>query len=59
MRKYQYTFKFVDTEQQAKDLCQDIFNNSNDYIKRNKKPHYSAWESQDGTEHKFIVWFWN
>lgn len=59
MRRYQYTFSFVDTEDQAKALCNEILQNATDYVRRNKKPHYSAWTSHNGKEHKFVVWYWN
>lgn len=51
------TFQFVETEEQAKQLCKDIQRNQNSYRKRFHKPHYTPWTSQDGKEHLFVVWF--
>ena len=51
------TFQFVETEEQAKQLCKDIQRYQNSYRKRWHKPHYTPWTSQDGTQHLFVVWF--
>ena len=57
MKKLQLTFKFVDTEQQALDLCATIQANQNAYRRKHHKPSYTPWESQDRKEHKFVVWY--
>lgn len=51
-----HTFQFVDTEQQAKALCDKIQNNQNAYRRKHHKPSYTPWTSTNGTEHKFVVW---
>lgn len=51
------TFKFVDTEQEAIELCKLIQHNQNSYRKMYHKPSYTPWTSQDGREHKFVVWY--
>lgn len=58
-KKYTRTFKFFDTEIQAKEFC-DSENKRNPYYVRKKYPaHYTPWNSQDGTEDKFITWYVN
>ena len=56
--KYQYTCDFVDTEEQAIKLSEQIKARQTNYMKRNKPPHYTPWSSTDGKEHKFVVWYW-
>ena len=51
------TFQFVDTEEQAKELCANIQRNQNSYRKKFYKPNYTPWTSQDGKEHLFVVWY--
>lgn len=51
------TFQFVATEKAAKELCKAIQSAQNSYRKRNHKPHYTPWESQDRTERLFVVWY--
>ena len=55
MARYKLTFKFVDTEEEAKAFCNK--ENQDPYIRENHKAIYAPWESQDGIEHKFIVWY--
>ena len=55
--RYRLTFKFADTEGQAKAFC-DMQNRSYSYyVRKNHPAHYTPWSSQDGTEHKFICWY--
>lgn len=51
------TFQFVETEQQAKELCKTIQKNQNSYRKQFHKPSYTPWESSDHKEHAFVVWY--
>lgn len=51
------SFTFVDTEDEAKELCKNIQKRQNSYRKRWHKPHYTPWSSSDGKEHKFVVWY--
>ena len=57
-KRYQLTFKFVDTEQEAKELCDRIQKCQNAYAKKHHKPTYTPWESEDYKEHKFVVWYY-
>lgn len=56
-KKLFHTFEFVNTEEQAKELCASIQANQNNYRKIHHKPYYHPWTSQDGKEHKFLVWY--
>jgi len=53
--RYRKTFKFFDTEEQAKIFCNN--ENLNSYIRKNHEAHYTPWSSQDGTENKYIAWY--
>lgn len=50
------TFEFVDTEEEAIEMCKTIQRNQNSYRKMYRKPNYTPWTSQDGKEHKYVVW---
>ena len=56
-KRYNKTFKFFDTETQAKEFCDRENRNSSDYIRKKHPAHYAPRSGQDGTEHKFIVWY--
>lgn len=59
MQKYWLTFEFFDTEEQAETACDTIFDGYTAYLKRSKKrPHWSPWDSLDGREHKYLVWYY-
>ena len=58
MRKYQLTFEFKDTEEQAKEMVASLLKSATPYIRKNKSPHYTPWTSSDQKEHKFIVWYY-
>ena len=51
------TFEFVDTEDEALEMCKSIQKCQNSYRKRWYKPIYTPWTSSDGKEHKFVVWY--
>lgn len=57
-KKYRLEFKFVDTEEEAKDFCDKHQAQQNAYGKRKHKPHYTPWASTDNKEHKFVVWYY-
>ena len=57
MRKYHPNFYFCSTEDEAKALCEKIRGWSSAYCRRKYPPHYTPWDSTDGKEHRFIVWF--
>lgn len=58
MNRYSLTFKFVDTEAEAKAFCKCENANGSYYKRKTKKAHYTPWESQGRTEHKFICWYY-
>lgn len=51
------TFTFVDTEEEAQLMCENIQNQQNSYRKKYHKPSYTPWTSSDNKEHKFVVWY--
>lgn len=53
--RYKTTFKFFDKEEQAQAFCDSI--NKNNYIRKRHPAYCAPWSSQDGTEHKFVVWY--
>lgn len=55
MARYRKTFKFCETENEAKRFCES--ENKNRYIRKHHPAHYTPWSSQDGKEHKFIAWY--
>lgn len=56
-RKYQLDFEFFDTEQEAKEFCDKTNKAASRYVRTKSPAHYTPWESQDHTEHKFIAWY--
>lgn len=57
-RRYRYTFDFVDTQEQAQALCDRINAGYTRYMRKNHPAHYTSWESENGQEHKFVVWYY-
>lgn len=51
------TFQFVETEQEAIELCKTINKNQNSYRRQFHKPSYTPWTSEDQTQHLFVVWY--
>lgn len=51
------TFEFVDTEEEAIEMCKTIQRNQNSYRKMYHQPNYTPWTSQNRKEHKFVVWY--
>ena len=56
--KYQLTFEFFDTINQAIEFRDRILKNANDYYRKNKKISITNWESSDRTEKKIICWYY-
>lgn len=52
------TFRFCKTEEQAQRLCAEINAKQSRYMTKKHPVHYTPWESSDGTERGFVVW-WN
>ena len=57
MKKYQLTFEFHSTEEQAAAACERLNKTATPYMRKHHPAHYTPWESLDGRESKFIVWF--
>ena len=57
MKRYQKTFKFFNTEEQAKTFCDNENSKNSYYLRKNHPATYTTWTSMDGKEHKFIVWY--
>ena len=57
MKKYSKTFRFFDTETEARSFCESENRTGSEY-KRNRYPaHFTPWTSADGTERKYIAWY--
>lgn len=55
MKKYKFTYDFVNTEEEAINFCNT--KNRNTYICKHYHAYYTPWNSQNGREHKFVVWY--
>ena len=55
-KKYQYRFKFVDTEEEAKEFCEAQNRQATRYMRKNHPAHYTPWNSRD--EYKFVCWYY-
>lgn len=58
MKQYRATFQFFDTEEQARVFCDKQNALASAYVRKKYKAHYTPWSSQDGTENKFIAWYY-
>lgn len=56
--RYTKTFEFCDTEEQAKALCHRRNCEATSYVRNHHPAYYTPWSSQDGKEHKFVVWYY-
>lgn len=56
--RYRKTFKIVDTEEQAQTMCDTLNYTYTPYMRKNHPAHYTSWQSADGKENKFIVWYY-
>ena len=55
--KWTLTFSFEDTEEQAKQFCEEVYNGYSPYAKRKfKKPTTYYWTAKDGSG-AWIVWY--
>ena len=57
-RRYQKTFIFCDTAERAQTFCNEYNKNSSAYIRRKRPAHFTPWISQDGSEEKYICWYY-
>ena len=55
VKRYKRTFKFFNTEDQARIFCDK--ENKSYYIRKNHTASYTPWKSKDGKESKFIAWY--
>lgn len=55
--RYRKTFQFFDTEAQAAQFCESM-NSGNAYLRRKHPAHYTPWISRDGSEHKYVAWYY-
>jgi hypothetical protein len=53
--RYNMTFKFFDTEEQAKIFCDN--ENLVRYISKKHPAHYTPWSNESGTEKAFVAWY--
>jgi hypothetical protein len=51
-------FIFLETEEEAIVACANFNHWATPYCRRKHPAHYTPWTSQDGTQHRFIVFFW-
>ena len=59
MEKYNKTFKFAKSEEEAQSFCNEINRKSNYYIRKKYPSTYTNWESLDHKEKYFICWYVN
>lgn len=57
--KYNLTFQFFDTQEQAQVFCDRENASGTAYKRKHKTAHFTPWTSKDKTEHKFVVWYYN
>lgn len=57
-KRYNLTFKFFDTREQAKAFCDKENANGTAYKRHNKKAHFTEWSNEKKTGHKFVVWYY-
>ena len=57
-QKYYMTFKFVDTEKEAREFCVNTNMLATYYERKHYPAHYTPWDSMDGNEHKFVCFYW-
>ena len=57
MRKYNTSFKFVKTEDQAKAMCSAIDKEHSAYIKKHHPSTYAPWSASDGSFNGFAVFY--
>lgn len=57
MSKYQLTFRFVDTEEEARVFCANVNAMCRRYMREKHPAHYTPGVSEGGKERKFICWY--
>ena len=51
------TFEFADSEQQAQAIRERVTKTQSRYMNKKHPAEVTPWTSQDGKEHKFVVWY--
>ena len=57
--RYYLRFTFVDTASEAQHLVNVHNAYATPYIRKNRPAHYTPWESLDGKEKKFVVYYYD
>lgn len=58
MRTYRTTFDFVETEEQAKQLCERINKAYTYYMRKNHPAHFTPWKDAEGkSTYNYVVWY--
>lgn len=50
-------FEFADSEQQAQAIRERVTKTQSRYMNKKHPAEVTPWTSQDGNEHKFVVWY--
>lgn len=59
MRKqYRYTFQFVRSEREARQMCTQINKGLTYYMRKKHPAHFTTWTANDGSFDGFIVWYY-
>ena len=58
MKKYRYTFDFVKTELEARQMCERINHGSTYYMRKKHPAHFTTWAANDGSFDGFVVWYY-
>ena len=59
-KKYSLWYEFANTEDEANSIISNVLHNEDyksPYVRDKYPPHYTPWDSANGKEHKFIVWY--
>lgn len=54
--KSKLTFRFVKTEDDAKNFCESIIKNQSSYMNKHHKPTYHFWKGTDGSQ-AYVIWY--
>lgn len=55
--RYTKSYRFFDTEAEAKAFCDNYNSHATRYIKTHHPAEYTPWSSADSKEHKFVAWY--
>lgn len=58
MSKYRKTFEFFDTMKEATMYSELVMRTANKYYRKTHKHVITPWTSTDGSEHKYILWYY-